>query len=245
MKPILIVRHEDWIESGYLAEMLGASGLPYRLCAIDQGDVVPADPEAYGGLAFLGGTMSVNDDYPWIDDELALIRRAAELDLPVLGHCFGSQLCAKALGARVAPMSAKEIGWHEMARIDSAVADEWLGEAGEKLFQVLAWHHDAFEVPDDATPLYSSAFCPKQAFVRGNMVATVAHTEVTRPLLERWLEIYGYDIAPVSITVQPADELLRDCDARVWAMRQHVTTPIYRRWLRPVAERAAAARRCQ
>lgn len=238
MKPVLIVRHQDWIESGHLAETLESSGLPYQLCAIDRGDPVPADPEPYAGLAFVGGTMSVNDGYRWIEDEVALIRRAANQDLPVLGHCFGSQLCAKALGARVAPMSAKEIGWHEMTRIDGAAADEWLGDDGEDRFKVLAWHHDAFEVPEGATPLYSSEFCPRQAFVRGNMVATVAHTEVTPALLERWVDLYGYDIDPVSTTVQPIDEVLRDHTARIREMHQHVTTPIYRRWLRGVCKRA-------
>lgn len=240
MKPVLIVRHQDWIESGHLAETLESNSLPYHLCAIDRGDPVPADPEPYAGLAFVGGTMSVNDGYPWIHDELALIRRAADRDLPILGHCFGSQLCAKALGAQVAPMSAKEIGWHRMTRLDSAAADEWLGDDGPDRFDVLAWHHDAFEVPDGATPLYSSEFCPRQAFVHGNMVATVAHTEVSPALLERWVDIYGYDIAPVSKTVQPADEVLRDLGARVRAMQHHVTTPIYRRWIRPVRERATS-----
>ncbi len=42
--------------------------------------------------------MSVNDDLPWISPALALIREAVRADLPVLGHCLGGQLMAKALG---------------------------------------------------------------------------------------------------------------------------------------------------
>ncbi len=240
MKPILIVRHEDWIESGHLAEAIEAEGLAWELCAIDRGDTVPSDPEPFAGLAFLGGTMSVNDGHSWIDDEVALIQRAADLDLPVLGHCFGSQLCARALGAEVAAMSSKEIGWHRMSRIDSSAADEWLGPRGNEQFEVLAWHHDAFELPAGVTPLYSSDFCPKQAFARGNLVATVAHVELTSELLDRWVQLYGYDMAPVSETVQSTAEVLRNREVRVRAMHEHVTDPIYRRWLRPVRERAAA-----
>jgi len=238
MRPVLIVRHEDWIGSGYLADTLDAEGLPYRMCAIDQGDPVPSDPEPYAALAFLGGTMSVNDGYSWIEDELALIRRAARSDLPVLGHCFGSQLCAKALGARVYPMSAKEIGWHEVTKAENPVADEWLGVVGDARFEIFTWHHDAFELPEQSAPLYSSRFCPEHAFACGNMVATVAHTEVTPWLMSRWVDIYGYDIAPVSDTVQPVEEVLRDQDARIQSMQDRVTNPIYRRWLRPVRERA-------
>ncbi len=239
MKPVLIVRHEDWIESGHLTATLDAAGLNHRLCAIDRGDAVPSDPEPFAGLAFLGATMSVNDGYGWIDDEVALIRRAAERDMPVLGHCFGSQLCASALGARVAPMSAKEIGWHRMTQSDSPAAQEWLGRDDGGGFDVLVWHHDAFELPEDATPLYSSRFCPDQAFARGNMVATVAHTEVTPDLLANWVDIYGYDMAPVSATVQPPEEVLRDREARVRTMQERVTNRIYQRWLGPVRERAA------
>jgi GMP synthase-like glutamine amidotransferase len=237
MKPVLIVRHEDWIESGHLADTLTAEGLAYELCAIDQGDPVPADPEPYAGLAFLGGTMSVNDGYPWIDDEVALIQRAVAADLPVLGHCFGSQLCAKALGARVAPMSAKEIGWHRVTREASPAVEEWLGDGPDRA-EVLAWHHDAFELPEGATPLYSSEFCPHQAFVKGNLAATVAHVEVTPELLERWVAIYGYDMDPLSATVQSPEAVLGDRFAKVEAMQAAVTNPLYRRWLQPVRTRA-------
>ncbi|MFA9461248.1 type 1 glutamine amidotransferase [Thiohalorhabdus methylotrophus] len=237
MKPVLIVRHEDWIESGHLAETLEAEGLPYELCAIDQGDRVPEDPEAYAGLTFMGGTMSVNDGYSWIDDEVALIQRAVERDLPVLGHCFGSQLCAKALGAKVAPMSAKEIGWHHVVRNGDPEVDAWLGDAPRE-FRVLAWHHDAFELPEGATPLYSSSFCPHQAYVRGNLAATVAHVEVTPELLERWVSIYGYDMDPISETVHSPESVLEDREAKVEAMQAAVTDPLYRRWLGPVRERA-------
>jgi GMP synthase-like glutamine amidotransferase len=238
VKPVLIVRHEDWIESGHFAEALEANGIPYRLCAIDRGELVPTDPDAYAALAFMGGTMSVNDGYSWIDDEVALIHRAVQRDMPVLGHCFGSQLCAKALGARVYPMSAKEIGWHRMTREASPVVDEWLGPDSGDTFEVFAWHHDAFELPTDATPLYSSEFCPQQAFARGNLVATVAHNEVTPDLLARWVDIYGYDMDPVSTTVQTPDEVLRDRESRIAAMQKQVTDRLYRRWLEPVRERA-------
>jgi len=40
---------------------------------------------------FMGGPMSVNDELPWIAPVLQLIRQAAALDVPVLGHCLGGQ----------------------------------------------------------------------------------------------------------------------------------------------------------
>ena len=44
--------------------------------------------------------MSVNDPLPWIPEVLALIRRAMDADIPVIGHCLGGQLMSKALGGR-------------------------------------------------------------------------------------------------------------------------------------------------
>ncbi|MDZ7788356.1 MAG: hypothetical protein U5K73_09605 [Halofilum sp. (in: g-proteobacteria)] len=54
------------------------------------------------------------------------------------------------------------------------------------------------------------------------------------------MDVYGYDIAPLSDTVQSPDEVLRDRESRVTAMHQQVTDRIYRRWLRSVRERTGA-----
>jgi hypothetical protein len=64
MKPVLMVRDEDWIEAGRVGDTLEREGIPTRLCAIDRGDMVPAKPDEYAGLVLLGGTMSVSDYRP-------------------------------------------------------------------------------------------------------------------------------------------------------------------------------------
>lgn len=241
MKPVLIVRHQDWVQAGHLADTLASAGLPIELCAIDRGDRVPPDPEPYAGLAFLGGTMSVNDDYAWIDHELNLIRAAHARDIPVLGHCFGSQLCARALGGTVYAMPEKEIGWHPMTPADDPAVREWLGEVATP-FELLVWHHDAFTLPDGVSLLYTSPFVREQAFAVGNLVATVAHVEVTPALLDDWLERYGYDLWPVSKRVQAIAQVQDDKDARIARMQSAVTDPLYARWLHPVRRRAESGR---
>jgi GMP synthase-like glutamine amidotransferase len=229
MKPIRIFRHEDWIEAGHLTDTLSRRGIPYQLVAIDQDEPVPQTVDDVAGLAFLGGTMSVNDPLPWIDDELRLIRHAKKKRLPVLGHCFGSQLISKALGGVVQPMAAKEIGWHTVTLLDNAATRNWLAGVPRTL-DILIWHHDAFTLPAGATPLYRSRFCPNQAFVIDNMIATVAHVEVTGALLRKWLTIYGYDLEPVSDRVQSVEEVDRDLEARVASM-QRLTNALYDEWL--------------
>jgi len=59
------------------------------MICLDKADPLPLDMEGYSGLVMMGGPMSVNDDLPWIQQELELIRKAMLLDLPVLGALFG------------------------------------------------------------------------------------------------------------------------------------------------------------
>jgi GMP synthase-like glutamine amidotransferase len=230
MKPIRIFRHEDWITPGRVTEYLDSHGVPWELVAIDCGEAVPQRVDDVAGLVFLGGTMSVNDAYPWLDDEMRLIRLAAAQDLPMLGHCMGSQLIAKALGGEVAPMPEKEIGWFEVEKHDTPAAREWLAAMPSR-FEILIWHHDAFSLPPGAAPLYSSRYCPDQAYALGNTVATVAHPEVTAPLLEDWLRIYGYDIEANGTSVQPLERIREHLPKRCAAMHRIFTDRLYDAWL--------------
>jgi GMP synthase-like glutamine amidotransferase len=230
MKPIRIFRHEDWINPGRVAEYLDARGVPWELVRIDQGDAIPQRIDDVSGLVFLGGTMSVNDGHPWLKEELELIRLAAAQDLPMLGHCLGSQLIAKALGGTVSPMPAKEIGWYEVFKCDNAVAREWLAAVPERC-EILIWHHDAFTLPPGAAPLYSSEYCPEQAYALGNTVATVAHPEVTADMLGEWLRIYGYDLDGSAPSVQPIDQVRERLAERCSAMHRIFTDRLYDAWL--------------
>ena len=92
MKPVAIFRHARSEGPGYFATFLDENNIPWRLLAIDEGEPVPQDAQAFSGLVFMGGPMSVNDDLPWIPPVLALIRQAAATGIPVLGHCLGGQL---------------------------------------------------------------------------------------------------------------------------------------------------------
>jgi GMP synthase-like glutamine amidotransferase len=235
MKPIHIIRHEEWIKAGHLSDTLEARAIPYTITAIDRNEPVPESLHGMSGLALLGSTYSVNDGYSWVNDEITLIKKALDADVPVLGHCFGAQLMSKAMGGDVYAMSAKEIGWHIAERLHSDEADHWLGDAGNA-FELLVWHHDAFTMPPGATPLFKTAFCPDQAFVYGDNVATVPHLEVTADMLEEWLNIYGYDLEPVSDTVNSPEEIRRNMSVRVDAMHR-ASNRLYERWLEGVSKR--------
>jgi GMP synthase-like glutamine amidotransferase len=240
LKPIRFFRHEDWIQPGRVAEYLDARGIPWELVAIDLGEPIPQGVDDVSALVFLGGTMSVNDEHPWLDEELRLIRTAAAREVPMLGHCLGSQLIAKGLGATVTAMPAKEIGWHLVRKLDNAGAREWLGAVPDQ-FELLIWHHDAFTLPPGAAPLLASRYCTLQAYAIGDTVATVAHPEVTAPMLEEWLRIYGYDIEPNGGSTQTVGQIRERLAERCATMHREFTDRLYDVWIARVLARSRGA----
>ena len=127
MKPVAIFRHAPTEGPGYFATYLERRGIPWREIKIDEDEPVPENPREFSGLVFMGGPMSVNDDLPWIAPVLQLIRASVDANVPVLGHCLGGQLMAKALGGEVTRNPVKEIGWGRVDVLDSPAAIEWFG----------------------------------------------------------------------------------------------------------------------
>ncbi len=230
MKPIAIFRHAPQEGPGYLAEFLDACHIPWQLIAIDAGDAVPQSVEAYSGLVFMGGPMSVNDDLPWIAPVLALIRDAVARDIPVLGHCLGGQLMSKALGATVSRNPVKEIGWGEVAVADNDIARAWFDEV--RRFNAFHWHGETFTLPQGAMRLLSSAHCANQAWAIGKHLALQCHVEMTAEMIVSWCEIGADEIAAcrTSPAVQPAAGIQRQMAGELPPLRE-VAARLYTKWI--------------
>ncbi|MFZ2301165.1 MAG: type 1 glutamine amidotransferase [Gallionella sp.] len=227
MKPIAIFRHTPTEGPGYLAEFLDERHVPWRLIAIDKDDAVPASTEAYSGLVFMGGPMSVNDDLPWIPPVLALIREAVARDIPVLGHCLGGQLMSKALGGTVSRNPVKEIGWGEVTVADNDTARAWFGEL--RRFNAFHWHGETFSLPQGATHLLSSAYCANQAWAIGKHLALQCHVEMTAEMIASWCEAGADEIAVASTTVQSAAEMQLQTTGNLPRM-QEAARRLYAHW---------------
>lgn len=237
MKPIAIFRHAPSEGAGHFASFLDACSRPWTLITVDAGVPVPASPESYAGLVFMGGPMSVNDNLPWIEPTLKLIRLAVAANIPVLGHCLGGQLIAKAMGGVVGPNPVKEIGWGEARPVDSPAARDWFGEIAR--FQAFHWHGETFSLPPGAERILSSAHCPEQAFVFGpdnQHLGMQCHVEMTRDMIETWCAIGGDEIqaARDSPAVQSVEEILAQTDALL-APLNRVAEVLYSRWLKGVS----------
>ncbi|MFX5522364.1 gamma-glutamyl-gamma-aminobutyrate hydrolase family protein, partial [Acinetobacter baumannii] len=78
-------------------------------------------------------------DYPFLKDEIALLKQRLAADKPTLGICLGAQLIAHALGAKVYAGHQKEIGWGPLSL--SLRANQVLSPLLNNV-HVLHWHGD-------------------------------------------------------------------------------------------------------
>lgn len=232
MKPVAIFRHSPTEGPGYFATFLAQQNIPLALIKIDAGEPTPTDISAYSGLVFMGGPMSVNDNLPWIAPVMSLIRTAVAEDIPVLGHCLGGQLIAKALGGVVSKNPVKEIGWGEVSVVDQAAARAWMGNAPSK-FLSFHWHGETFSVPPGATRILESPYCANQAYVLGKHLGMQCHVEMTREMIETWCaggqaEI---DAAQNSPGVQTPAQIAIEMDGRIAALNA-VAEQLYTQWIK-------------
>jgi GMP synthase-like glutamine amidotransferase len=230
LKNIAIFRHTSIEGPGYLAPFLDQHGIPWQLFCIDKGDAIPGNVGQFSGLVFMGGPMSVNDDLPWIPSVLELIRNAVARDIPVLGHCLGAQLMAKALGKEVTRNAVKEIGWGKTTVSGNETAQVWFGDI--KTFDAFHWHGETFSLPQGASHLLSSEHCDNQAFALGKHLALQCHVEINEQMIAEWCEAGAHEIA--TSTTSPAVQdatLIQQQAAEKLHQLQIVARQLYRHWV--------------
>ena len=168
---------------------------------------MPSDD--FDGLIVMGGPMSANDDLTGLKDELRMIERAIGNDSPVLGICLGSQLIAKALGARVYRNAELEIGWEPVFLTDGAKADAVLGGM-ESPAMFFHWHGETFDLPASAEWLAYSTKCKHQAYRYGRKVYGIQfHPEITAEMIDDWCA-QPVNCGDVATLREPIDPELHD-----------------------------------
>jgi GMP synthase-like glutamine amidotransferase len=241
MKPVLILQNMRHDGPAYLATWLARQGIAHELVDSSLDQPLPSSISAYAALAVLGGAMSANDPLPFLRGAEQLILQAMDQGRPVIGHCLGGQLMAKALGAQVAASPAPEIGWQPLQVMDTPEARAWFGAQTRHL--VMHWHYESFGLPPGAQWLAKSDACPHQAFSLGPHLAMQFHVEIDEPKLQRWLDdgdpSWADALAQHGSTVQSKAGILADASPRM-ATHQRLADQIYGRWLEHVRSASAS-----
>jgi len=189
---ILIIKHIDIEGPGTLGDFLNAQGEPFSIVELGAGEAIPEDLSVYKAVIVLGGPMNVDEEdrFVFLKPENEFIQKVLKAEIPYLGICLGSQLLAKAAGARVVKSPVKEIGWYQIQLTSVGVQDPLFKGFCES-DPIYHWHGDMFEIPANGKLLASAQGCPHQALKVGkNAYGLQFHVEVTDKSIKEWCDEY-------------------------------------------------------
>lgn len=231
MKPVLILEHQIPENIAYLGTWLRSKNIPYVVFNAERDKEFPTSIEPYSALAVMGGAMSANDSLLTNKQAEIIILQAMYRDKPVIGHCLGGQLMAKALGAKIQESFKPEIGWQKISYTNHNLVNDWFGN--EPTQTVIHWHYESFEIPIGATLVATNKNCNNQAFVIDKHLAMQFHIEIDTDKLKFWVsdkDASWEQQQKLYESVQNKQEML---DGSVLYLKKHQETAnsIYKKWL--------------
>jgi len=138
-----------------------------------------------------GSNNSAYDNVEWVSSLREWIRTAFSKGIRLAGICFGHQIIAEALGGKV---ERSEKGWGIGNRISYLEDSESINMLGARSYTLIYDHHDQVTVmPDKATLVSGSPFCPIESMRIGRQVITFqGHPEFSKAFISHWIN----DCAP-------------------------------------------------
>jgi GMP synthase (glutamine-hydrolysing) len=212
MKTAIAIRHIAFEDLGTFEDVLLAKGFQIRYFEVGRDDFSSLDPLEPALLVLLGGPIGVYDEalYPFLTDEIRLAERRLSSGRPLLGICLGAQVMARALGSRVYPGRAREIGWSPLSLTEAGLSGPTAHLSSEQT-SMLHWHGDTFDLPPGATLLASTPLTQNQVYAWGDgALALQCHPEVRAGFIERWLVGHACELAHAGI----APPALREATAK-------------------------------
>jgi GMP synthase (glutamine-hydrolysing) len=223
-------------------DVLRERGATLHRVELDEGEPLP-EPNGFDAVVAMGGPMSATDEdaLPWLAAEKRLIAGAVHDGVPFFGVCLGVQLLAAALGARVYPGPAPEVGLLPVTLTGAGRSDPVFAGLPAELV-TLQWHGDTFDLPEGAVRLAASPAYENQAFRYRNAYGVQFHLEVSAAMAAEWAEVPEY-AASLERTLGPAAaaDFPRRIAERTDDMRAHGRV-LFERWLDAVPRRTMAAR---
>jgi GMP synthase (glutamine-hydrolysing) len=214
MKPLVIIRtgrapdvisarHGDfprWFQ-------LGLRLRPPHVQVVDAeaGDRLP-DPRDIAGAVLTGSASMVTERLPWSERTAGWIRNAMDVDLPLLGVCYGHQLISHALGGRVDYLpGGREMGTVALT-LRGRVDDDPLAASLPETFAAHATHEQSvLELPRGAVSLAGSPRDPHHLVRYGrHAVSTQFHPEFSAEVMRAYIRrrhdvLDGEGLAPAQM----------------------------------------------
>ena len=199
----LVIEHSDTTGSDRLGEILRDHGHPLKVVQVHRGEALPPDLDDIDSIVACGGPQSpLDDNLPWIDQEIELLRMAHETDRSIVGLCLGCQLLARALGGEVSPLeNGIEWGWHEVSLTPVGREDPVYSGIAWKSMQLHAHRFHVSQPPAGARVLARSEITPVQAWASGlRTYGFQYHPESYRSTIEAWMAQDPQDVQEVGLT---------------------------------------------
>jgi GMP synthase (glutamine-hydrolysing) len=193
-KDILILKNISREGPGLIEDILREHSLKFEIIGPDQITHIKS-PETLGALIVLGGPDSANDTDLNMRNELDLIRKVVNMEIPYLGICLGLQTLIKALGGQVVKCETKEIGFrnsedkfYEIELTPQAKRDDLFKNLPDS-FTVFQLHGETVKLTSEMTLLASGDICKNQIVRIGtNAYGIQCHFELNEEMLELWIK---------------------------------------------------------
>ena len=185
-KPLAILQHELFDGPGSIAAALNDLGVPFEIRRLDEGDPLPDWPHEVSGLISMGGAMHVTQtrEFPFLADEIKLLRRVVHAGGPVWGICLGAQLLTVAAGGDVYKRKKPEVGWTSIEK----VMDDPLLTGVTSPFVAFNWHQYSCRLPA-TSHLTARRGEGVQVFRAGGKAwATQFHPEIDAAMAPHWVK---------------------------------------------------------
>lgn len=149
--------------------------------------VFPHSPDMADLWLVTGSKCGVYEDHAWIPPLERFIRQCHAQDVPMVGICFGHQIIAQAMGARVRK-SPK--GWGVGVHRYDMRPNDLLSQWDVPHLDLAVFHQDQVETcPTGATVIGGSGFCEYGVLSYGTWaVTTQAHPEFSAPFIKALLQ---------------------------------------------------------
>ena len=159
---IHFIIHAGFEKAAHIATWAAENAFAVRYTHLHKGETCP-DIDDFDMLICMGGPQSPSEieRYPYLMDEIRLIREAIIQGKIVLGVCLGAQLIAESYGIMTEKSPNKEVGFFPVDFSDDRKQDPVFFDFPASL-TVGHWHNDMPGCPDSAVILARSEGCPRQ-----------------------------------------------------------------------------------